>query len=140
MSRIEIDTDKARLDVAMIHRFLRESYWASGIPREIVERSIANSLCFGIYVEGQQAGFARIISDHATFAYVADVFVLEAFRGRGLSKRLMDAIVGHPTLQGLRRWSLATRDAHGLYARYGFTPLASPDRYMERVRTPACTS
>lgn len=130
---IDIDTDNARLDVDVIHGFLTESYWAAGIPRATVERSIEHSLCFGVYVDGRQAGFARIISDYATFAYLADVFILAPYRGRALSKRLMDAIVAHPKLQGLRRWSLATRDAHGLYARYGFTPLASPERYMERL-------
>lgn len=130
---IDVDTDKTRLDLDVIHGFLTESYWAAGVPRAVVERSIAHSLCFGLYVDRRQAGFARIISDYATFAYLADVFVLERHRGRGLSKRLMDAIVAHPQLQGLRRWSLATRDAHGLYAQYGFTPLASPERYMERL-------
>jgi len=130
---IEVDTDKTRLDLDVIHGFLQQSYWAAGIPREVVERSIEHSLCFGVYVDGAQAGFARIISDYATFAYLADVFVLEAFRGQGLSKRLMETIVGHPRLRGLRRWSLATRDAHGLYAQFGFTPLASPARYMERA-------
>ena len=130
---VVVDTDKTRLDVDVIHAFLRESYWAAGIPRHVVERSIEGSLCFGVYVDGAQAGFARIISDYATFAYLADVFVLDAFRGRGLSKRLMEAIIGHPRLQGLRRWSLATRDAHGLYAQFGFTPLSNPARYMERA-------
>ena len=130
---IEIDTDKARLDVDVIHGFLRESYWATGIPRAVVERSIVGSLCFGVYVDGVQAGFARIISDSATFAYLADVFVLDAFRGQGLSKRLMETIVTHPRLQGLRRWSLATLDAHGLYAQFGFTPLTKPECHMERV-------
>ena len=130
---IEVDTDTARLDVDAIHGFLRESYWAAGISRSVVERSIEGSLCFGVYVDGAQAGFARIISDYATFAYLADVFVLDAFRGRGLSKRLMETIVNHSRLQGLRRWSLATLDAHGLYAQFGFTPLASPARHMERL-------
>ena len=130
---VVVDTDKTRLDVDVIHAFLRESYWAAGIPRHVVERSIEGSLCFGVYVDGAQAGFARIISDYATFAYLADVFVLDAFRGRGLSKRLMEAIIGDPRLQGLRRWTLATRDAHGLYAQFGFTPLPDPARCMERV-------
>lgn len=130
---IEVDTDTTRLDVDVIHGFLRESYWATGISRSVVERSIEGSLCFGVYVDGAQAGFARIISDYATFAYLADVFVLDAFRGQGLSKRLMETIIGHPRLQGLRRWSLATLDAHGLYAQFGFTPLASPARHMERL-------
>lgn len=127
-----IDTDKRRLDLDVIHGFLRTSYWAKDIPRDVVQRSIDHSLCFGVYIADQQVGFARVISDYTTFAYLADVFVLEAYRGRGLSKHLMDAIVNHPELQGLRRWSLATRDAHGLYARYGFTPLADPARFMER--------
>src|SRR5262245_58214063 len=107
MTSIEVDTDKTRLDVDVIHGFLRESYWAAGIPRDVVERSIEHSLCFGVYVDWRQVGFARVISDFATFAYLADVFVLEEFRGRGLSKRLMDAIISHHRLQGLRRWSLA---------------------------------
>jgi GNAT superfamily N-acetyltransferase len=128
---ITIDTDKSRLDLAVIHGFLTTSYWAKGIPRETVERSIEGSLCFGVYEGPRQVGFARVITDSATFAYLADVFILESHRGRGLSRRLMDAIVAHPSLQGLRRWMLATRDAHGLYARYGFKPLAAPDRMME---------
>jgi GNAT superfamily N-acetyltransferase len=136
---IEIDTNKTRLDVDLIHGYLRESYWAAGVPRDVVERSIEHSLCFGVYVDGAQVGFARVITDYATFAYLADVFVLESFRGRGLAKRLMDTIVGHPRLQGLRRWALATRDAHGLYAQFGFTPLGSPDRYMERLDPAAYT-
>jgi len=127
-----ITTDPAALDVALIHRVLTSSYWAAGIPLETVERSIRHSLCFGIFEGDAQVGFARVITDHATYAYLADVFVVETHRGRGLSKRLMDAVVSHPELQGLRRWMLATRDAHGLYARYGFTPLAAPDRWMER--------
>lgn len=127
-----IDTDPARLDRAMIHRFLSgESYWAHGIPREVVDRAIAGSLCFGVYApDGRQAGFARAITDRATFAYVGDVFVLPEFRGRGLSRALMAAIRAHPELQGLRRWLLVTRDAHGLYAGFGFTPLPAPERFM----------
>jgi GNAT superfamily N-acetyltransferase len=126
-----VDTDKRRLDLDVIHGFLSVSYWAKGIPREIVERSIESSLCFGIYVDSQQVGFARVISDFVTFAYLADVFILESHRGQGLAKQLMDAVVAYPSLQGLRRWVLATRDAHGLYARYGFKPLAVPERFME---------
>ncbi|HET7584728.1 MAG TPA: GNAT family N-acetyltransferase [Gemmatimonadaceae bacterium] len=126
-----VDTDPSRLDVAMIHRVLAASYWARGVPRDVVERSIRHSLCFGVYVGDAQVGFARVVTDRATFAYLADVFVLEEHRGRGHARRLMDAIVAHPALQGLRRWVLATRDAHGLYAGYGFTPLAAPDRFME---------
>jgi N-acetylglutamate synthase-like GNAT family acetyltransferase len=130
----EISADHARLDLDVIHRYLsEESYWSPGIPREVVSRAIANSLCFGIYEKGgSQVGFARLITDRATYAYLADVFVLPAHRGRGLSKRLMESIIAHPEVQGLRRWMLATRDAHELYARYGFTPIAKPDRLMER--------
>lgn len=130
----EISTDRARLDVALIHRWLsQESYWAKGAPRAVVERSIANALCFGIYdADGTQVGFARVITDKATFAYLGDVFVVEAHRGRGLSKRLMQTIVDHPDLQGLRRWMLATRDAHGLYAQFGFGPVVA-ERLMERL-------
>ena len=134
MDPYEISTDPARLDRALIHRWLaEESYWSKQIPRETVERAIANALTFAIYHEREgQVGFARIITDKATFAYLADVFVLEAHRGKGLSKRLMQAIVDHPDLQGLRRWLLATRDAHGLYAQFGFKP-AMAERLMERV-------
>ena len=128
----EVDTDPRRLDLAMIHGFLSTSYWARGIPRDVVERSIGGSLCFGVYDGPAQVGFARVISDRATFAYIADVFVVESHRGRGLAKWLMACIKGHPDLQGLRRWSLATRDAHGLYAQFGFTPLAKPENQMER--------
>ena len=129
--RVEIDTDRNRLDVPLIHGFLTSSYWAEGIPIDVVRRSIEGSLCFGIYEDGRQVGFARVISDYATFAYLADVFVLESHRGRGLSKKLMAAIVAHPQLQHLRRWLLATRDAHRLYEQFGFQPLAAPDRFME---------
>lgn len=126
-----VTTDPARLDVDFIHGYLVRSYWSEGIPREIVERGIANSLCFGVYEGDNQVGFARIISDFATFAYLADVLIIESHRGRGLSKFLMECIVKHPELQGLRRWVLGTRDAHGLYEQYGFKPLAKPDRFME---------
>jgi len=115
----------------VIHGFLTASYWSPGISRALVERAVRNSVCFGVYEEGRQVGFARVITDQATFAYLADVFILEAHRGRGLAKALMSAIVADPRLQGLRRWVLATRDAHGLYERYGFTPLAKPQRFME---------
>ena len=127
----EISTDPARVDVRMVHEFLTNSYWASGIPLETVRQSILNSLSFGIYHAGRQVGFARVISDRATFAYLADVFVVEPHRGHGLSKWLMECILNHPDLQGLRRWMLATRDAHGLYRQYGFTQITSPDRWME---------
>ncbi|MEA2240427.1 MAG: hypothetical protein QOC81_5151 [Thermoanaerobaculia bacterium] len=131
-SSIAVDTDKSRLDLQIIHGFLTNSYWARGIPFEVVERCVRGSLCFGLYEGDQQIGFARVISDCATFAYLADVFVLESHRGRGLGKVLMEAILAHPSLQGLRRWLLATRDAHKLYAQYGFVPLAAPGRFMER--------
>src|SRR3954468_10135276 len=125
-----ISTDRARLDLDVIHGFLTNSYWSRGIPRERVSRSIEHSLCFGVYDGGvAQVGFARVISDFTTYAYVADVFVLESHRGRGLGKALMESIMKHPALQGLRRWSLSTRDAHSLYAQVGFTPLKFPERY-----------
>jgi len=126
-----ISTDKGRLDVAVIHGFLTMSYWAAGVPMDVVKRSIEHSLAFGVYKEDQQVGFARVITDYTTFAYLGDVFILEPFRGRGLSKWLMEVIVGHPELQGLRRWVLLTRDAHGLYRQVGFTELSNPERYME---------
>jgi len=126
-----ISTDKGRLDVAVIHGFLTMSYWAAGVSMDVVKRSIEHSLAFGVYKGDQQVGFARIITDYATFAYLGDVFILEPFRGRGLSKWLMEVIVGHPELQGLRRWVLLTRDAHGLYRQVGFTELSNPERYME---------
>src|SRR5437899_9074093 len=119
----EISTDPSRVNAAAVHAFLAASYWARGVPLPVVERSIRNSICFGIYRGDEQAGFARVITDRATFAYLADVFVFEAFRGRGLSKWLMECVMAHPDLQGLRRWSLLTRDAHGLYQKLGFTAL-----------------
>lgn len=128
-----ISTDQTKLDFETIHRYLSgESYWAKGIPEETLRRSIANSICFGVYLGKEQVGFARIISDQATFAYLADVFILPAHRGKGLSKKLMETIVSHPDLNGLRRWVLATADAHGLYAHYGFKPLTKPERWMEK--------
>jgi GNAT superfamily N-acetyltransferase len=132
MSACFVTTDPARIDRDLVHGFLAASYWSKGIPREVFERSLANALCFSLYDGAAQVGFARVVTDRATFAYLADVFVLQAHRGRGLSKVIMEAVVAHPDLQGLRRWVLATRDAHGLYARYGFTPLAEPARFMER--------
>jgi GNAT superfamily N-acetyltransferase len=126
-----ISTDRDRLNLGLVHDFLTNSYWGKGIAREIVARSIEHSLCFGIYDSGAQVGFARVISDFATFAYLGDVFVLESHRGKGLSKWLMECIAQHPALQNLRRWVLLTRDAHSLYSKYGFTPVKSPERYME---------
>jgi GNAT superfamily N-acetyltransferase len=129
-----ISTDKHRLDLAAIHAYLTRSYWSPGIPIGIVERAISNSLCFGLYHRAEQVGFARVVTDRATFAYLADVYVLESHRGKGLSKRLLETITGHPELQGLRRFMLATKDAHGLYEQFGFKPLANPSRMMEALR------
>ena len=135
MDVFTVSTDRAALDVALIHRFLsEESYWAKGIPRKLVEKALAHSLCFGGFIQGAQVAFARVVSDYATFAYLADVFVLAEHRGRGYAKTLIAAVVAHPELQGLRRFSLATADAQGLYAAFGFTPLEYPDRYMERFQ------
>ncbi len=131
MTDYEITTDPTRFDIDAIHAFLSRSYWSPGVPKAIVERAIAHSLCFGVLHGKEQVGFARVITDRATFAYLADVYVLEAHRGKGLSRRLMEAVMHHPDLQGLRRMLLATRDAHGLYAGYGFKPLAAADRMME---------
>ena len=128
---LTISTDRSRLDRKAILEFLRGSYWAPGIPEDVVERSIENSLCFGVYDGERQVGFARVITDYATFAYLADVFVLESDRGRGIATWLMEVIRGHPRLEGLRRWMLVTRDAHGLYRKFDFTPLARPERVME---------
>jgi GNAT superfamily N-acetyltransferase len=127
-----VSTDPARLDLDTIHGFLSGSYWAAGVPREVVERSMENSICFGAFENGRQVGFARVISDRATFAYVCDVFVLDSQRGRGVGKRLMAAVTGHPELQNLRLWTLFTRDAHGLYRQVGFQEARYPDRLMER--------
>jgi GNAT superfamily N-acetyltransferase len=130
-----ISTNPGLLDLALIHNFLsNRSYWAAGRPLEVVERSLANSLCFGLYERGRQLGLVRVVTDHATFAWLCDVFVLEEYRGRELAKWLMECVMGHPALRGLRRVLLATRDAHGLYQRYGFTPLADPARFMEVFR------
>jgi GNAT superfamily N-acetyltransferase len=126
-----ISTDRDKLDLDLIHSFLSNTYWAKGIPRSTVERSLRHSLCFGLYHEQQQAGFARVITDYTTFAYLADVFILPSYRGKGLSKWLIKTILEHPDLQGLRRWLLATADAHGLYTRFGFTPLPHPERFLQ---------
>lgn len=127
---VTCDPEKQDLDV--IHGFLSQSYWAKGIPRETVARSLRGSLCFALLYGQSQVGFARVISDFATIAYVGDVFVLPDHRGRGLSKWLMHCVTLHPDLQGLRRWILATSDAHGLYQKFGFTALAKPHVFMER--------
>jgi GNAT superfamily N-acetyltransferase len=128
-----ITTGSHAQDLEAIHAFLTNSYWSPGLPIEVVERAIANSLCFGLFRGKDQVGFARVITDKATFAYLADVYVLESHRGQGLSKWLLEVIQGHEDLQGLRRFMLATRDAHGLYAQFGFTSLANPSRMMEIV-------
>jgi GNAT superfamily N-acetyltransferase len=129
-----ISTDKSRLDIGMIHRFLSEdSYWARNIPREVVERSIENAMCFGAYHGDRQVGFARVVTDRAVFAYIGDVFVLPPFRGQGISKKIMRAILEHPELQNLRRWYLVTSDAHRLYRQFGFAALESPEKHMELV-------
>ena len=128
-----IDTDRVNLDVDAIQSFLEnDSYWAQTRTREQTETAIANSICFGLYCGERQIGFARVVSDRATFVYIGDVYVLDEFRGQGLSKWLMETIISHPDLQGLRRWVLATRDAHGLYEKYGFHGLVHPERWMER--------
>ena len=127
-----ISTDPARLDLDGIYAYLSNSYWASGIPRDVFERSVRHALCFGVYEGARQVGFARVVTDFATVAYVGDVFVLEAWRGRGLSRWLMEVVMAHPELQGFRRWILLTRDAHGLYEKFGFTPLEDPGRWMEK--------
>lgn len=130
---IAISSDPVRLDVALIHRFLsQESHWARGVGRSTVERSIAHSLCFGAFADDEQVGFARVVSDRATFAFLCDVFVVAPWRGRGIARRLLDAVFAHPDLQALRRFALTSRDAPGLYAAYGFTPLASPQIWRER--------
>jgi GNAT superfamily N-acetyltransferase len=127
-----ISTDETLLNFEMIYNYLdRESYWSKGIAVETLKKAINNSLCFGIYLHDKQVGFARIVSDKATFAYLCDVFILNDYRGLGLSKWLVQTIRNHPDLQGLRRWSLATADAHGLYQQYGFTPITRADRWME---------
>ena len=127
-----ISTDRSLLDPQVIHGYLSTSYWAAGVPEEVVGQSIENSLNFGVYRSEEQVGFARVVTDRATFAYLADVFVLEAHRGQGLGKWLVEVVLSHPDLQGLRRWMLATRDAHDLYRRYAFTELARPAIFMER--------
>jgi ribosomal protein S18 acetylase RimI-like enzyme len=128
----EIDTDKTRLDLALIHAFLVRSHWARGIPFAVMKKAIDNSLVFGLYRGGNQIGFARVVSDHATFAYLADVFVVEAERGKGLGKVLVETILAHPDLQGLRRWLLGTRDAQALYRRCGFSEPPQGFVFLER--------
>jgi GNAT superfamily N-acetyltransferase len=130
-----ISCDAKRLDVGVVHRFLQKSYWAPNVTEDVVRRSIEHSLCFGVYHQETQVGFARVITDYATFAYLADVFIVEPHRGHGLGKWLIEAVVSHPHLNGLRRWILLTRDAHDLYRKYGFTELRNPERFMERYES-----
>ena len=128
-----ISTERERLDLRVVHDYLsRESYWAQGRSMEVVRRSVENSLPFGIYKGERQVGFGRVVTDYATFAWIADVFVLDEFRGQGLSKWLVEVMLAHPDLQGFRRWVLATKDAHELYRKYGFAELFKPERWMER--------
>lgn len=136
-SEYTVSTDRSRLDIDAVHAFLTRSYWAEGISHAGVAEAIENSLPFGVYRGEEQVGFARVITDYVTFAYLADVYIEEAHRGRGLGKLLIRAMVAHPRLRGLRRWMLGTRDAHGLYAQYGFIPLAEPQRWMERPNADA---
>lgn len=129
-----VSADPSKLDILVIHQYLsQESYWAKNIPYEVVERSIAHSFCFGVYHHDKQVGLARLITDKATFAYLADVFILEEHRGKGLSKWLLSIIHSHPDMQGLRRWMLGTRDAHSLYAQFGWVPLPAEivPRFMQ---------
>ena|SRR5438034_8861090 len=128
-----ISTDPERLNLEFIHHFLANtSYWAKGRPLTVLKRAIENSLNFGLYKGPEQLGFARVVTDRATFAWLADVFIIEDYRGKGLSKWLLETIVSHPELQGLRRWVLATKDAHELYRQFGFTQLNDPGRWMEK--------
>ncbi len=130
----QVSTDRSRLNLDAIHEFLsQESYWAQNRTFEQTKTAIENSICFGVYHGEKQIGFARVVSDQATFAYIGDVFIIDEFRGRELSKWLMEVIVEHPDLQGLRRWVLATRDAHGLYKQFDFDALRFPERWMERI-------
>lgn len=129
-----VSTDRSRIDVAAVHAFLSRTYWSPGIPEDVVRRGIAGAICFGIYHGREQVGFARVITDQATYAYLSDVYVLETHRGRGLAKWMMEVIMAHPSLQGLRRFALSTRDAHSLYRQFGFELVANPDRQMEIMR------
>ena len=134
LGNYSVSTDPSRIDVSVIHGYLRRAYWCEGIPRQTVERAIRNSLCFGLFDRERQVGFARVVTDYATYAYVCDVFVLESHRGHRLATWLMQCVTSHPNLQGLRRWCLKTRDAHRLYENVGFERTRIPDRYMDRVR------
>ena len=131
--RFVLVTDSSRMDVDAVHRYLaEESYWSPGIPRALVARSIENSLCFGVFDEGRQISFARVITDRTTYAYLCDVYVLDGYRGQGLASWMLEAIDAHPDLQGLKRWSLVTRDAHPLYLKHGWVTPSNPGGYLER--------
>jgi GNAT superfamily N-acetyltransferase len=134
---IQISTDKSLLDIEAIYNFLSGSYWAKGRSLEVMKKSIQNSLCFGVYFNKKQVGFARVVTDYAIFAYIADVFILEAHRGKGFSKKLIKSIIGYPELKRIKRWMLATKDAHDLYNKFGFQPLKNPERFMELVTSTA---
>jgi GNAT superfamily N-acetyltransferase len=133
-SACEVNCDPAKLDLAVLHQYLSTTYWSQGLPLETLKKAIAGSLCFGAYIDNQQVGFARVITDRATFAYLCDVFVIDSYQGHGIGRQLMEQVIHHPDLQGLRRFVLVTRDAHGLYERFGFTPLIRPQGYMEILR------
>lgn len=134
LRHFEISTKKKKLKVFDIHNFLRESYWAKGIPLSAVKKQIKNSFCFGVYHNGKQIGYARVITDFTGFAYLCDVFIIEDYRGKGLSKILMEEILNHPKLKNVKSWMLATKDAHGLYKKYGFEPLEEPAKYMRKYK------
>ena len=131
---LRLSSDTSEMDVDAIHAYLSgESYWARGIPRETVARAVRGSVCFGVFDGAAQVAFARVVTDRATFGYLADVYVLQPYRGRGISKWMMEAVHAHPELQGLRRWALVTKDAQALYAQFGWSPVAQPERHMERT-------
>lgn len=129
-----VSSDRSRLDITAIHDFLSNSYWSPGIPLDVIKRAIEGSLCFGLFHLKAQVGFARVITDRATFAYLCDVYILEDYRGRGLGRWMLENVLAHPDLRGLRRSVLVTRDAHGLYEQFGFRPLARPEGFMELHR------
>lgn len=134
IDNIQISTHKGKIKLFDVHRFLTNSYWAKGISMNTVREQIKNSLCFGVYYENKQVGFARVISDYVSLAYLCDVFIIEDFRGKGLSKILMEEILNHPKLKNVKSWMLATKDAHGLYKKYGFKPLEEPNKYMRKYK------
>lgn len=134
MSNFVYTFEPSQFDITAIHAFLASTYWSPNVPRDVVERAIAGSLCIGVLDAGRQIAFARLVTDRATFAYLADVFVIPGYRGKGISQEMLNRLFAHPDVQGLRRMMLATRDAHGLYEKFGFAPLAVPDRFMERHR------